>query len=95
MDPTDNPYTPNAGAPPPALAGRDAHLDQFDVLLARLERGLSEQSMIVTDSLRSPSSRLPAADLDGVCNSRLCQAASGRAGSVTTMGLSVLARRAR
>jgi hypothetical protein len=44
----DNPYTPNAGAKPPALVGRDAELEAFDVLLARLLRGHTEQSMLVT-----------------------------------------------
>lgn len=44
----DNPYTPNAGARPPALVGRDEELEAFEVLLARLLRGRTEQSMLVT-----------------------------------------------
>jgi AAA ATPase domain len=44
----DNPYTPNAGAQPPALVGRDEELQAFEVLLARLLRGRTEQSMLVT-----------------------------------------------
>lgn len=44
----DNPYTPNAGADPPALVGRDDELEAFEVLLARLLRGHTEQSMLVT-----------------------------------------------
>ena len=44
----DNPYTPNAGARPPALVGRDEELQAFEVLLARLLRGHTEQSMLVT-----------------------------------------------
>ena len=48
MDPRDNPYTPNAGAQPPVLAGREDELTNFDLLLARLERGATEQSMIIT-----------------------------------------------
>lgn len=48
MDPRDNPYTPNAGARPPVLVGRGDELDSFDVLLARLERGYTEQSMLIT-----------------------------------------------
>jgi hypothetical protein len=48
MDPRDNPYTPNAGARPPALAGRTHELDSFDILLHRLENGYTEQSMMVT-----------------------------------------------
>lgn len=48
MDPRLNPYTPNAGARPPVLVGRDDQLAVFDVLLTRLERGYTEQSMIIT-----------------------------------------------
>ena len=44
----DNPYTPNAGARPPALVGRDEELEAFHVLLARLLKGHTEQSMLVT-----------------------------------------------
>jgi hypothetical protein len=43
-----NPYTPNAGAEPQAVVGRDDQLDSFDLLLARIERGRTEQSMIIT-----------------------------------------------
>lgn len=45
--PEDNPYTPNAGARPPLLAGRTGELDAFDLLLGRLRRGYTAQSMIV------------------------------------------------
>ena len=31
MDPHENPYTPGAGAKPPALVGRDEELAAFDV----------------------------------------------------------------
>lgn len=48
MRPHDNPYTPNAGARPPALVGRDAQLQAFEVLLDRLRRGHTEQSMLIT-----------------------------------------------
>jgi hypothetical protein len=48
MDPGLNPYTPNAGAKPPALVGRENELAAFDVLLARLQRGRAEQSLLVT-----------------------------------------------
>lgn len=43
-----NPYTPNAGAEPQAIVGRDDQLDTFDLLLARIEAGRTEQSMIIT-----------------------------------------------
>ena len=43
----DNPYTPNAGAEPRYLAGRESELDAFRVLLRRLKKGYTDQSMIV------------------------------------------------
>ncbi|MEL4211909.1 ATP-binding protein [Corynebacterium bovis] len=48
MHPRDNPYTPNAGAMPLALTGRDNLISDFEVLLHRLGQGLSGQSMIIT-----------------------------------------------
>ncbi len=48
MDPRQNPYTPNAGARPPVLVGRDDQLENFDVLLHRLQNGYAEQSMLIT-----------------------------------------------
>ncbi len=48
MDPRQNPYTPNAGARPPALVGRDAELEGFEILLDRLRNGRTEQSMLIT-----------------------------------------------
>lgn len=48
MDPIRNPYTPNAGAQPPAVLGRDAQLNTFDLLLRRISAGRTEQSMIIT-----------------------------------------------
>lgn len=48
MDNIDNPYTPNAGATPEVLIGRDDQTAAFEVLLRRLRRGRTEQSMIIT-----------------------------------------------
>lgn len=48
MDPILNPYTPNAGAQPPAVLGRDVQLRTFDLLLRRMKAGRTEQSMIIT-----------------------------------------------
>ena len=48
MRPEDNPYTPNAGARPAVLAGRDEELAAFQTLLVRMERGFTEQSLLVT-----------------------------------------------
>ena len=43
-----NPYTPNAGASPRHLAGRHAEVEDFRILLQRLSRGYTEQSLVVT-----------------------------------------------
>lgn len=48
MDQARNPYTPNAGAPPRYLAGRRTETDDFRMLLKRLLRGYTEQSLVVT-----------------------------------------------
>lgn len=48
MDPVQNPYTPGAGAPPPALTGRDAELARFRFLVQRVLAGRPEKSMLVT-----------------------------------------------
>lgn len=48
MDNVNNPYTPNAGASPEVLIGRDGQTGDFSTLLQRLQRGRTEQSMIIT-----------------------------------------------
>jgi hypothetical protein len=48
MDRARNPYTPNAGAPPRYFAGRATEVDDFRILLRRLARGYTEQSVVVT-----------------------------------------------
>ena len=48
MDSVSNPYTPNAGASPEIVVGRDDLIESFRVLLQRLERRRPEQSMIIT-----------------------------------------------
>ncbi|AZZ56289.1 ATP-binding protein [Rathayibacter iranicus] len=48
MDAVDNPYTPNAGARPEILIGRDEQTEAFRTLLRRLRRGRTDQSMIIT-----------------------------------------------
>ena len=47
MDPVRNPYAPGAGQRPPELAGRDAELDSFDVVLERISRGRPERSLVL------------------------------------------------
>jgi hypothetical protein len=48
MDPVRNPYAPGAGQRPPELAGRDAELAGFEVLLERVARGRPERSVVLT-----------------------------------------------
>ncbi|MCD5350439.1 ATP-binding protein [Kineosporia mesophila] len=42
-----NPYAPGAGQRPPELAGRDAELESFDVVLERISRGRPERSLVL------------------------------------------------
>lgn len=44
----NNPYAPGAGTPPPALTGRQAEIDHFELLLDRLVNGQPEKSMVLT-----------------------------------------------
>jgi hypothetical protein len=47
MDPVANPYQPGAGRRPPELAGRDAEIAAFDVLLQRCELGFGERGRVL------------------------------------------------
>jgi AAA+ ATPase superfamily predicted ATPase len=47
MDPNSNPFNPGAGTPPPELVGRDALIDQSDVVLERVKRGRAERSLLL------------------------------------------------
>ena len=46
MDRRDDPYTPGSGRPPGYLAGRDADLEEFEVLIQRVRRRVGERSII-------------------------------------------------
>ena len=48
MDPIKNPFSPGAGAPPPALVGREPILEQARILLGRIKAGRAEKSMLLT-----------------------------------------------
>ncbi|MFE6734856.1 AAA family ATPase [Microbacterium sp. NPDC057650] len=48
MDSVSNPYTPNAGASPDIIVGRQEQTKAFETLLRRLARGRTHQSMIIT-----------------------------------------------
>lgn len=47
MDPIKNPFTPGAGAPPPALVGRDDLLDSARIAVERVRQGRPVQSMLM------------------------------------------------
>src|SRR6202789_548473 len=47
MDPIRNPYSPGAGSPPPALAGRDHLREQVRVAIARIRRGNSAKNILM------------------------------------------------
>ncbi len=48
MDPVRNPYSPGAGAPPPALVGRGEEIAAFDVAVQRLGLGRPARSLLLT-----------------------------------------------
>lgn len=48
MDPVQNPYSPGAGRRPPELAGREPELHRFEVLLDRIQQGMSDRGLILT-----------------------------------------------
>lgn len=47
MDPLHNPFSPGAGSPPPALAGRERILEQARITLGRIKAGRPERSQIL------------------------------------------------
>jgi DNA polymerase III delta prime subunit len=48
VDPVRNPYAPGAGQRPPELAGRDAELTGFEILLERVARQRADRSVVLT-----------------------------------------------
>lgn len=48
MDPVFNPFSPGAGAPPPALIGRQDILEEARILLARIRLRKAVQSFMLT-----------------------------------------------
>lgn len=47
MDPRKNPFSPGAGAPPPALVGRDEIITAADIALHRIRDGRPEKSQML------------------------------------------------
>ena len=48
MNPIQNPFSPGAGSPPPALVGRTGILEQARILLGRVKDARSDKSILVT-----------------------------------------------
>ena len=63
-----NPYAPGSGLRPPAMTGRNAEIDAFDLIVARSERQLHSRGMVLAglrvgktvllDSLRAHADRM-------------------------------------
>ncbi|WP_087010899.1 ATP-binding protein [Leucobacter sp. 7(1)] len=69
MDSITNPYTPNAGARPDAMVGREEQTAAFGVLLQRLEVGRTSQSLIVR-GLRGVGKTVPLNELREIAERR-------------------------
>jgi Cdc6-like AAA superfamily ATPase len=48
MDPIQNPFSPEAGSPPPELVGREDILNQGNLLYARIKQHRAEKSLLLT-----------------------------------------------
>lgn len=69
MDRLRNPYTPNAGARPPNLAGRDELIADFDLLLDRVAAGYTEKGYLIT-GLRGVGKTVLLAEFEDLARSR-------------------------
>ena len=47
MDPEDNPFSPGAGAKPPALTGRDELIERANVAIGRLLKGRNQRGIVL------------------------------------------------
>jgi hypothetical protein len=69
MDATQNPFTPSAGAKPPALVGREDASTEFEVALARLADGRHARSIIL-DGLRGVGKTVLLGEFDAMARGR-------------------------
>ncbi|AMM19856.1 ATPase [Frondihabitans sp. PAMC 28766] len=95
MDRTRNPYTPNAGAQPPFLAGRRVQLEDFGILLQRLALGRPERALVVT-GLRGVGKTVLLREYEQIANSYGWTAVTGEVSKNTSFEtqLAMLARKA-
>lgn len=68
MDPINNPFSPGAGSPPPELVGREEILTQCEILLARILKGRSEKSLLLT-GLRGVGKTVLLNRMEQICES--------------------------
>ena len=74
MEAYRNPYSPGAGSPPPALAGRDTEISEFEVTVERLARGRSDRSQMLV-GLRGVGKTVLLREFSTIANQRgwVCQ----------------------
>ncbi len=63
---TYNPYTPDAGARPPALVGRDRELEHLQSIITQLSAGGTERHMLIT-GLRGVGKTVVLNEFENVC----------------------------
>lgn len=71
MDPEDNPFSPGAGAPPPALTGRDELIDRARIVIGRLLKGRSHRGMILL-GLRGVGKTVLLNTIENIADERGC-----------------------
>jgi hypothetical protein len=57
-----NPYTPDAGARPPARVGRDRELDHLQSIITQLTAGGTERHLLITGALLADAAAIALAD---------------------------------
>ncbi len=78
-----NPYTPDMGARPPFLAGRDSELGYFDEIIQQLSAGGTQKHLILT-GLRGVGKTVLLNEFEGKCDAaawpgETCEVAAGSA----------------
>ena len=72
MDPEDNPFSPGAGSPPPALTGRDDLIASANVAVGRALKGRNARGIILL-GLRGVGKTVLLNHIEGVADERGCQ----------------------
>lgn len=85
---TYNPYTPDSGARPPALTGRESELAHFDRIITQLRAGGTENHLLVT-GLRGVGKTVLLNEFENVCIENDWQADTREVGRSTAIGVIV------